>query len=454
MKVSRPSWRLLSVAVLAIVLVASLAYVAQRNSPSAGAKSSVITFTNTPLLRPDGGSEPAVTIGQDGTMVLSGLSWQLFQTNIWKGPFGATPAFQGGIDTQVNNGVGGGDADVDLGTTGALHATTLMFFFNPANHLKQLGVSAVTCPGTNTANNFAACTSQIIDSTQADRPWVVSDGATVYISYHDAGSSTTIHVQRSDDDGFTFHRVADPITGQAGATGNATFNNDNGQLAVDPATHAVYDVYAAGQAGIQKGSSGNFNQIYVARTTNQGQSWTTSLVYTAPLFTPLNNVFPAIAVDPTTGTVYAAWSDAHNVFISTSFDHGQTWSAARMVNTGAATTAVFPALAARNGTVDLSYYGTTASSKDDPSAVWNTYMAQSTNGGAFTEVQVSPHPNHVGVICTGGTSCQSGTRNLLDLFEVAIDPVNGRAAIIYTDDTLTTDSSGAPLPQVVLAQQN
>jgi hypothetical protein len=36
---------------------------------------------------------------------------------------------------------------------------------------------------------------------------------------------------------------------------------------------------------------------------------------------------------------------------------------------------------------------------------------------------------------------------------VAIDPQNGRAAIAYTDDTLTKDNSGAPLPQTVLAQQ-
>jgi hypothetical protein len=57
------------------------------------------------------------------------------------------------------------------------------------------------------------------------------------------------------------------------------------------------------------------------------------------------------------------------------------------------------------------------------------------------------------VICTNGVACAPGTRNLLDLFQVAINPLNGRAAVIYTDDTLTTDSTGAPLPQIVLAQQ-
>ena len=44
--------------------------------------------------------------------------------------------------------------------------------------------------------------------------------------------------------------------------------------------------------------------------------------------------------------------------------------------------------------------------------------------------------------------------NLRDLFEVAIDLQNGRAEVIYTDETLTKDSVGNALPQVVLAQEN
>jgi hypothetical protein len=53
---------------------------------------------------------------------------------------------------------------------------------------------------------------------------------------------------------------------------------------------------------------------------------------------------------------------------------------------------------------------------------------------------------------------------LLDPFEVAIDPQNGKAAVIYTDDTLTTSNDPnnfacssnrlppCPLSQAVLAQ--
>jgi hypothetical protein len=414
-----------------------------------------LAFNNTALLRPDGASEPAISIRGDGTVAVSALSWQKFFTHVWKGTFGSAPAFQGEIDAGLGIDVGGGgDADIDLGTTGALHATTLVFFFNPVQLITQLGVSAITCPDADTSNDFAACTKQIIDTTQSDRQWISSDGATVYVSYHDSGSSTTIHVQRSDDDGITWRRVGDPVVGQAGTTGASTFNNDQGPIVADPTTGFVYAITAAGTASVQKGTSADFNQIFVTRSTDRGATWTSARVFATASGAALNNVFPALAVDPVTGTLYAGWSDAHAVALSVSTDHGTTWSAPRTVSAAPAATAVFPWIAARNGVVDVVYYGTTAASKDDPSAVWNVYLSQSLDGGAhFAQALVSSHPNHVGVVCTNGIACAPGTRNLLDLFEVAVDPRTGKAGIVYVDDTLTRTSSGEPLPQVVLAFQ-
>ncbi len=439
--------KILSVLGLALILTLLAAVPVQATRP--------VRFTNIPLLRPDGDSEPQLSIGADGTVVYVALSWQEFFTNTWKGPFGQTPVFQGPIDAAIKNNVGGGlDADVDIGSTGTLHVSTLVVFFNPQGQGTQLGVSAIACPHADTSNNFANCKAQIIDSTQADRQWITSDGPHVYVSYHDSGSSTLIHVQRSDDDGFTWKKVGDPITGQNGVTGNSTFNNDQGKLIADSFTHNVYTIWAGGDAGLQKGSTANFNNIYVTISKDMGKTWTPHLVFSGTVNVALNNVFPALAVDPLDGTLYAAWSDAHNIFVSKSKDQASTWSKPIIVNQSPASTAVFPWLAARGGTVDLAYYGTTASSKDDPSAVWNVYMAQSTDGGAhFSQTLVTDNPNHVGVICTQGTGCPRGTRNLLDLFQVAIDPLSGLAAIIYTDDTLTMTSSGAPLPQVSVAFQ-
>jgi hypothetical protein len=446
----RPTVKSLSLVFILAALSASLV--------SAGTVPGGLTFSNTSLLRPEGDSEPAISIATDGTMAITGLQWlfdpNFYGTHLWTGPFGSTPTFRGLIDASLQKRgkqvFGSGDADVDLGSSGKLHATSLIFLINPPFINAQFGVSAITCVDASASN----CTSQIIDTAGADRQWLTSDGTRVYIAYHDSGNSSLIHVQRSDDDGYTWRRVGDPIVGQARVTGNATFNNEAGPIVADPSTHNVYTIYTAGEPGIQKGSTADFNNVFVSRSTDGGKHWTANLVYHAPLFTSLSNIFPALAVDPVNGKLYATWSDAHAVFFSASSDEGAHWSPAVTVNIAPANTAIFPWIAAHNGTVDVVYYATTAASIDDPSAVWNVYLAQTINdGSSFTQSLVSNTPNHVGVVCTEGTNCADGTRNLLDLFEVAINPQNARAAVVYTDDTIST-SGGDPLPQVVLAQQN
>ena len=425
-----------------------------------------LTFSNTALTVPEGASEPAISIASNGTMAISGLQWLFdptsYGTHLWTGPFGSTPTFRGLIDAALEQPAkqvfGSGDADIDIGSTGALHATTVIFLVNKPGGNATVGVSAIACPNaTSPSFSISGCTEQVIDTAGADRPWITSDGPHVWISYDDSGNSSLIHVQRSDDDGLTWHKVGDPIVGQGGATGDATFNNEQGPIVADPFTHNVYDIYAAGERSVQKGTTGTFNNIYVSRSTNGGVKWTAVRVFHAPRFTQLNEIFPALAVDPTNGKLYAAWSDAHTVWFSMSNDQGSNWSSPVAVNIAPASTAIFPWVAVYNDTVDVVYYATTASSKDDPSAVWNTYLAQTTNGGAnFAQSTVSNTSNHVGVICTEGSACpnQETTRTLLDLFEVGIDQSNGKAAVLYSDDTFTTTSSGDSLPQLVLAQQN
>jgi hypothetical protein len=417
-----------------------------------------LTFSNTPLVTPQGNSEPEIavgTIGSTDTVAAAALNWSGFGSNLWTGPFGSStpPQFQGPIDTALQQPgktvLGGGDVDLDIGSTGAIHATSILYMVNPTFNKAQIGVSAITIKN-------GVETAQIIDTAGADRPWITSDGPHVWIAYHDAGNSALIRVQRSDDDGLTWHRVADPIVGQGGATANATFNNEEGPIVADPGHGFLYDIYAAGETGLLKSHTFAPNNIYVARSTDGGKSWTSTLVYSAPPGTSLDSIFPSLAVDPIHGTLYATWSDGQHVGLATSSDHGAHWTTQTLaVNLDPANTAIFPWVAAYGGKVDVVYYGTTAQSDSDPSAVWNVYLAQSTDYGAhFTQSLVSNTPNHVGVISTAGTASPPGTRNLLDLFQVAIDPQSGHAAVIYTDDTLTKDSSGNPLPQVVLAYED
>jgi hypothetical protein len=420
------------------------------------------SFSITPLLLSFGSSEPEVAFN-GGFMAITSLSWLLPNgTQLWTGNFGVTPNLQGAIDSALKKAgftvvFGGGDASVDLGSTGALHATTIVIPINKPFRAAQISVAAVRCADP-TSPDFSVdgCTAQIIDFAGNDRPWITSDGAHVYISYHDSKNSALIRVQRSVDDGFTWKRVGDAITGAGPVTGSATFNNIAGPIAADPISHNVYQVFASGEVGILKAKTADWNNVFVSRSTDAGMHWTPVLVFAGPLLSTNANVFPAIAVDPANGNVYATWSNAStagtNVYFSFSAHAGATWSSPAIVNTAPANTAVFPWVAAHAGTVDVVYYGTTGANA--AGAVWNVYMAQTTNNGAsFSQSLVNAISNHVGVICTQGSACAPGTRNLLDLFEVGIDPLNGLAAIVYVDDTLTTDNAGNPLPQTVLAQQ-
>src|SRR5215471_9825634 len=139
-------------------------------------------FTNTPLISTlpisgvttapnadsTGNSEPAITFANDGTMAVDGLAWLPFQVNLWKGHFGATPAYFGAMDTDLNN-VGAGrttlgdeDADVKFTSAGTLLLADLDLIVNKNFNSTQLGVNVTRCPAGTAAPS--GCTHIFIDN--------------------------------------------------------------------------------------------------------------------------------------------------------------------------------------------------------------------------------------------------------------------------------------------------
>lgn len=405
-----------------------------------------------------GDSEPAIAFANDGTMAVDGLGWLPYQVNVWTGTFGSTPSYFGGLDQVVpSHGnrltLGDEDADIDFTSAGTMLLADLNVIINPAFNNAQFGVDVTRCTDPADASS---CATTVLDQTNSDRPWITHRGTTAWVSYHDSGNSGLIHVQRSTDDGKTWHKVSSPIPGQGGNTGKATFNNEQGPIVADPNSNYLYDVYAAGEAQT-KGQSADYNNIFVSRSTDGGKTWQASLVYSAPVGTSLTNIFPSMTVDQTTGTVYAVWTESHSIQVSSSTDHGKTWSPSIDVSTGAAglATTLMPWVAARAGKVDVVFYGST-SAQDDPSAVWNVYDSQLSGGSWSIDNLVSATPNRIGAVCTNGSACAGNVnRELLDLFEVAEDPVSGKAAIVYTSSQISTyttpDGVVHELPEIVLA---
>ena len=155
--------------------------------------------------------------------------------------------------------------------------------------------------------------------------------------------------------------------------------------------------------------------------------------------------FTVVAVDRA-GNVYVVWSERHPAtqttatMLAVSRDRGTTWTPPVKVNSSPQTT-TFPWIVAGDaGKIDIVYYGT---SEKGPSpetvkstAKWQVWMAQSLNAldpkPTFKESTATGYM-HEGSICTSGTGCAAGTRDLLDFFQVDVD-ARGFANIAYTDN--------------------
>jgi hypothetical protein len=165
--------------------------------------------------------------------------------------------------------------------------------------------------------------------------------------------------------------------------------------------------------------------------------------------------FTVVAVDKA-GNVYVVWTERRpetqttDTFLAVSKTRGMSWSKPIKVNRGPRTT-TFPWIVAGDaGKIDIVYYGTSEKgpSPEDVSASskWRVWMAQSLNAldrnPSFKENPATGFM-HQGPICTSGTGCAPGTRDLLDLFQIDVDR-RGMANIAYTDNLNTPPDGSDP----------
>ncbi len=148
------------------------------------------------------------------------------------------------------------------------------------------------------------------------------------------------------------------------------------------------------------------------------------------------------------GRVYFGYIDGSGKpAIATSDDNGLSWHNNQFVGVRQnIVNAAFPeVVAGDNDRAAFFFLGTPSSGPatgDDTGGifdgVWHGYIATTIDGGkSWLTVDATPTDAvQLGVICTLGTTCPTGTRNLLDFNDVTLDKF-GRVYSAYTDGCIT-----------------
>jgi hypothetical protein len=251
-----------------------------------------------------------------------------------------------------------------------------------------------------------------------DRQWEEFLGNNVVYLLYRTLAPTVTQIQRSTDGGLTFGPAQ--TAGTIGQVGYIDVHQKTGTVYISGSTGQVCHstvILPTGEAAVY--------QCVQAATDPNGVAHLFFVVKVADDGTP-------------NGTVYACYSNDHDIFLVHSTDKGVTWSSPVRVSNGAETkTAVFPWIETgpTPGSVGIAWYGTSNATNDD-NANWNVFFAQSFNATAatptFRQVKVSDHVIHGANISEGGLT-GTANRNLIDYFQISFDPT-GAAVIGFADD--------------------
>lgn len=343
------------------------------------------------------------------------------------------PIYRGQPDSNVPNtggvsagALGGGDIDLAVGTgpftgVGGTGEPALAYASLPAANVtvgRSLDHGATFT--FNPVGNFAG------GAPINDRQWMGFFGPNkVYLEYRNFGAGVAF-AQQSIDGGLTY--LPATVVGMISQTG---------ALDVDQVDGTVY-------------ISGNDGQLAVGTPDPiLGYPLTYTISQPIPVSTDAANIFVAMRVandhpgGGTPGTVYLCYSDGTNIYVTSSSNHGATFTSPVQVNNPsdlATKVNLLPWITTgpTQGSVGIAWYGTDHQGNDD-NARWRVYYAQSFNADATTPTfriaQASDHSIHASNISLKGLPLtgESPNRNLIDYFQVNIDP-QGAAVIGYTDD--------------------
>ncbi len=285
----------------ALVLVAAASLRLGGGDASAGPGFVTATLPNPAYAGAD--TEPSLRLGRDGTAYVGGIRGFPRGVDIWRvGPGGAPVTYLGSPDSPAPSsvccaGLGGGDMDLGVADDGTVAYTSLWLGSLTVGRSSDGGRSFVSQP-------FG---SPVVGD---DRPWLATDGAAMYLSFHDILTGN-IDVERSPagpQAGLVYAPTRPVLSPGDAALGD----NQLGDLLADHLHPGLlYQVYTAtptASLGVNGGTNAGQSIVRMGVSSDGGSSWTQHVVLTGPPTAGYASVFPTAALDHA-GNVYVAVSD-------------------------------------------------------------------------------------------------------------------------------------------------
>lgn len=399
-------------------------------SPNSRAGDAETTSTNVDieffvLQLPDSvgeGFEPHILVGPgiDGEEWLyidspTGLGSQL-SGNLWISQDGGyTWEFKETGRPPINYG-GSGDSYTAVFSDGTIAFTDLYLF--------TVTVDTSLDGGDTWFQNFQASKTPL-----DDRQWLqigptvgggpLSSPETLYLIYNQIPLGLIIQYSSNTDTGYGWRRgnAGFPVSSSTGSRDYFAVDQNDGTLYLPNKEGQTLVVYVSTDGAL------TFSRYVVLEGTGD-----------------IQNIFVAVEVD-NAGNVYLTWSaEQEHIFMAVSTDQGQTWDISQVTTTPG--TRVLPWIIAGDaGRVGLTWYETKAvGSSDDPldmeNATWDVKAAICVDALSEnrTYLITNIHENvHTGTIKTTGASSDDADRDLGDFFTCDVDSL-GRLVVTYGMD--------------------
>jgi hypothetical protein len=356
----------------------------------------------------------------------------------------------GYVPTKSALGPGGGDTEIKIAHNGQA-------FFNDLAALASFTAVTTTDDGktTSTANPLA------IGTPGGDRQWMAL--------FDPQPSDHTISPYKGKVP-LNYMEYADQTTGDAvdlstDGTNYSTVAGEYGNDGVHSPNHGVplVDQHTGTFLGMTTGKKNNSLALVLGKPSATGLLTFHYNDIATDLVGDPQTLFPVLTQDGARN-LYAVWVEdkTFNVWYSWAppgaDNEWKHWSTPRQISRAPSNVNVFPWVAAGKapGIIDVAWYGTKSTLKQlgngGPSAkkgqTWDIWFNQVTKANTTApvshQVKAAPHPMHYNDICLLGTACitGAGNRNQADFFKLIVDPLNGRARIVYTDSSNGLSQAG------------